>query len=79
MVGSYYDSLLMQVWVLWIQVVACPTMIRRSHVIYQQGLSGQGPMTACISPFFYYTKKKKKKIQNMLLVTVVELLKEMRE
>ena len=77
-VGSYYDSLLMQVWVLWIQAVACPTMIRQSHIIYQRGLSGQGPMTACISPFFYSTKKKKK-IQNMLLVTVVELLKEMRE
>ena len=39
-------------------------MIRQSHIIYQRGLSGQGPMTACISPFFYSTKKKKKKNKN---------------
>ena len=58
-VGSYRDSLHMQVWVLWIQVVACPTMIRQSHIIYQRGLSGLGPMTTCISPFFILQKKKK--------------------
>ena len=79
-VESYCDSLLMQVWVLWIQAVACPTMIRRSHVIYQQDLSGQGTMTTCISPPFFSPKKKKnQKSQNMLLVSVVKLLKEMRE
>ena len=55
-VGNYRDSLHMQVWVLWIQAVACPTMIRRSLVIYQWGLSGQGIMTTCISPFFLFHK-----------------------
>ena len=61
-------------------------MIRQSHIIYQRGLSGQGPMTTCISPFFILQKKKKKKKntkkkknQNVPLVTVVELLKEMTE
>ena len=53
-VGSYRDSLHMQVWVLWIQVVACPTMIRRSDVTYQRGLSGQETMTTCVSLFFFF-------------------------
>ena len=57
--GSYRDSLHMQVWVLWIQAVACPTMIRQSLVIYQWGLSGQGTVTTCISPPFFFPQKKK--------------------